>query len=65
MQKNYVEIRTFVWCNLKTLRHQREFIDRLVSSGEGAVDGEGVIGVPCAEGFLVDEAGALSYNPRK
>ena len=45
---------------LKTLRHQRQLVDRLVGSGEGVVDSKDVIGVPSAERLLVDDAGAFT-----
>ena len=49
----------------KALRHQRQLIDRLMGSGEGIVDSEDVIGVPCAERFLVSDAGAFTNDLRR
>ena len=49
----------------KTLRHQRQLVDRLVGSSEGVVDSKDVIGVPSAERLLIDDAGALTNDLSK
>ncbi len=52
-------------CSLKAFRHEGQFVDRFMGTGEGVIDGEDVVGVPCTERLFVDHASALTDDLRK